>query len=151
MKNSNTKTNEHYTQFLGLIHKWAGVYHRAGLGDYDDMFQEASMIYLEACDSYDETKSRFPYWLNKMLSNRMFDMFRKKKREPITLSLDKHIGGEDDNTMTFLDTLEYHEPQFDGIIMKFIYHGFNMTQIAQILDVDRSTIYRRLEKEREDN
>jgi RNA polymerase sigma factor (sigma-70 family) len=72
------KSDEHFRKYENLIKAWASTYHRASLGDFDDMYQEASMVYLRSCDAYKPNMSKFSTFLYTSLRNNMFDMIRKK-------------------------------------------------------------------------
>jgi DNA-directed RNA polymerase specialized sigma24 family protein len=137
------KSNEHFLQHQKLIQKWAHIYVNAYLGDFDDMIQEASMVYLKACNKYNPKRGKFTTLLFAMLRNTFFDMLRVKKKQFDTLSLD-----ESKNQVILL-TLPNNDYYFDGEIMTFLYRGLTVSQIAKELNVDRSTVYRRLEKERD--
>ena len=144
------KSDEHFRKYENLIKSWASTYHRANLGDFDDMYQEASMVYLRTCDAYKENMSKFSTFLYTSLRNNMFDMLRKKKNEIELLSLDAPIGeGDDEESMTFIDTIPSEHHHVEGEIMRMLYQGMNITEISRYLKVNRSTVYRRLEKERE--
>lgn len=141
---SKLKSNEHFNEYIKLINKWATIYKNAYLGDYDDMFQEASMVYLKACDKFNPKRGKFSTLLYTMLRNNFFDMLRVKKKELYTYSLDEG------NDYTLLDTIPSKDVYFDGEIMTMLYKGMTITDISKHLKVDRSTVYRRLEKERDD-
>lgn len=142
------KSNEHYNEYIKLISKWAGIYTNAHLGDYDDMFQDASMVYLKACDKFNSKRGKFSTLLYTMLRNSFFDKIRDNKKQIETLSLDNYIKNTDYN---FLDSIPSTELQFfDGEIMTMLYQGLTITDISKELNIDRSTVYRRLEKERDD-
>jgi DNA-binding CsgD family transcriptional regulator len=51
--------------------------------------------------------------------------------------------------LTFIDTIPSDYHHVEGEIMKMLYQGMNISEIARYLDVNRSTVYRRLEKERD--
>lgn len=143
MKELPLKSNEHFLQHQKLIQKWANIYVNAHLGDIDDMVQEASMVYLKACDKYNSKRGKFTTLLFTMLRNNFFDLLRVKKKEIYTFSLDEG------NDYTLLDTIATHDYHFDGEIMTMLYRGYSVSQIAKELKIDRSTVYRRLEKERD--
>ena len=149
------KTDEHFLAYEKLIRKWAHMYVDAELGDFDDMFQEASMVYLRACDTYNSNMSKFSTFLYTLLRNNFFDMIRKRnvrRNVEDTLPLDAEIGvGEDGELTSFLDMIETKDVHFDGEIMQMLYKGMSVTDIASHLGVNRSTVYRRLEKEREEH
>ena len=148
----NFKSDEHFLKYYKLITKWAHIYTGAFLGEYDDMLQEASMVYLRACDTYNKDMSKFSTFLYTLLRNNFYDMIRKRDREPMVLSLDEEVGTtEDGEVVTHLDFLESQDKFFHGEIMQMLYKGMNITDIANHLGVNRSTVYRRLEKEREDH
>jgi RNA polymerase sigma factor (sigma-70 family) len=137
------KSNEHFLQNQKLVQKWAHIYVNAHLGELDDMIQEASMVYLKACDKYNPKRGKFTTLLFATLRNNFFDMLRIKKKEVFTLSLDE------DKNQVILDTLPNTDYHFEGEIMTLLYRGMTVSQIAKELKVDRSTVYRRLEKERD--
>lgn len=141
---SKLKSNEHFNDYIKLINKWATIYKNAYLGTYDDMFQEASMVYLKACDKFDSKRGKFSTLLYTMLRNNFFDMLRVKKKEIYTYSLDEG------NDYSLLDTIPSKDVYFDGEIMTMLYRGMTITDISKHLKVDRSTVYRRLEKERDE-
>lgn len=149
MKKLKLKTDEHYKEYENLLFQWAHIYTRWGLGEFEDMKQEASMMYLKACDTHDMERGAFSTHLVTILRNNGYDMLRKEYREPDIVSLDEEINSEDG--FTYLDLLENNEYYMDGQIMQLLYKGFNMTEIADLLDVSRSTAYRKLEKERKDS
>ena len=139
------KSNEHFNDYIKLINKWATIYTNAYLGDYDDMFQEASMVYLKACDKYNSKRGKFSTLLYTMLRNNFFDMLRDRKKQIETVSLDKETASGD---YSFLDTIPSKDLHLDGEIMNMLYRGMTITDISKHLKIDRSTVYRRLEKER---
>lgn len=143
MKELQLKSNEHFLQHQKLIQKWANIYVNAQLGDIDDMVQEASMVYLKACDKYNSKRGKFTTLLFAMLRNNFFDLLRVKKKEIYSYSLDE------DSDYSLLDTIPNHHHHFEGEIMTMLYRGYSVAQIAKELKVDRSTVYRRLEKERD--
>lgn len=146
------KTDEHFMKYQKMIAKWSHIYVNNDLGDFDDMYQEVSMVYLRACDSYQKNKSKFSTYLHKSIRNNMIDLLRKRNKEPMILSLDKKIGvnngGEE---LTHLDVLVSNDVHFEGEIMEMLYKGMNITEIAEYLGINRSTVYRRLEKERDEH
>lgn len=147
MKKLELKTDAHFKKYEKLIFKWANRYERMGLGDIDEMIQEASMVYLKACDTYDSERASFSTHLYVLLRNNMYDMIREIKREPMILSLDEAV--DSDGEYTHLDLIASDSFHFDGEIMSLLFKGFTITEIAQYLGVSRPTIYNRLEKERE--
>jgi RNA polymerase sigma factor (sigma-70 family) len=141
------KSNEHFYKYYKMVQKWASIYVNAHLGEYDDMFQDASMTYLKACDKYNEKRGKFSTLLYTMLQNNFFDKIRTRNRTPEFYSLDDNVG----NDYTFLDTIPTYDHYFTGEIMEMLYRGMTITDISKELKIDRSTVYRRLEKERDDH
>ncbi len=144
------KTDEHFMKYYKMLHKHANNYVRVGLGDKEDMFQEASMIYLKACDTYKPEKAKFSTHLVKLLENHKYDLLRKKKKEVPTVSLDRPVNQHDEAPFTFLDL--QHNRSFiyiEGKISKMLYKGLSTVSIARRLGVSRPTVYAWLEKEKE--
>lgn len=146
--------NEELEQYRALLHKYANIYVRAGLGEKEDMYQEACMVFLDVYDKFDESRGTpFFSYLETSLKNKLYSLKRSQKREPLILSLDRPIptATNDDTTYTFLDTLLDDREHVDGTITNLILMGYNMTQISDILGVSRPTVYKRLNEERKNN
>ena len=143
------KSDEHLKMFLGTLHHWAGIYQRKGLGEYDDCLQEACMVYMRACDEYDKNRSKFNTFLNVKLKTNMYDMLRKNKKDIEYVSLDS----DEEFLETILDYSEGFSNPEDlndvGVIIGLRYRGYGMQTIADLLGVSRQTVYRWLEKEKD--
>ena len=141
------KSNEHLEQYMGLIISWASKYTKRGLGEFEDMRQEAFMVYMNSCDAYNPNKGKFSTFLYTSLRNHMINMIRLKSKDINTLSLESLC----DDGCNFIDMIEsehvYIEKETPIINMR--YRGIPMVDIAKILGVSRREAYRLLEKEKE--
>lgn len=144
-KSYELKTNEHMEQFMGLMVSWASKYVNRGLGEFDDMLQETFMVYLNACESFNEKLGRFSTFLYTSLKNHMLDMIEYKAKDLPTVSLDNYY--EEDSFLEILES-DYNYISDDTPIIKLRYEGKTMNEIAKLFGVSRRQIYYMLEEER---
>ena len=139
------KSNEHIEQYMGLIVSWANRYTKRGLGEFEDMRQEAFMVYMGACDAYNPNMGKFSTFLYTSLKNHMLNMIRNKSKEIQTVSIDAMYGEENE----YIDMIEsdYIHIGDDCPIIEMRYKGMTMVEIAEVLGVSRREAYRLLEKE----
>lgn len=138
------KTDKHLLLYNKMINKWAGLYFRKNLGEFEDMLQECYMVYLKACDTYDENRGAFSTHLTTLLRNTMYYKLRQINREPIILSLDVQKSDAHDS---FLNLVENHYFELDGFV-GLIYKGYTVSEIHRELGISRRKVYKQLEKER---
>jgi RNA polymerase sigma factor (sigma-70 family) len=143
------KTDEHILTMQPLLRKFAHLYVKNHLGEYDDCLQDCYMVYLTACDKFDDTrKTKFSSYLYKLLENNMYKRLREFSKRPRIYSLDETSFDEDN--LTLLDTVKSHYVVIEGDILNLVYQGHTIKQIADIQGVSERTIYRRLKEQRED-
>lgn len=147
MKRLEPRTAEHLEKYMGLLTKWASIYKNYNLGDFDDMLQDAMMVYLDACDTYNKTKAKFGTYLYSRLRFELLNKLEKRKTEPHVVSLDNYMSVDGE---PFLDKLPSEHILLDDRypIINMRYMGMTMEEIAEVMGISRRTAYNMWNEER---
>lgn len=144
---SKLKTDEHLAEHMGTLVKWAGICNVHLKEDFDDCLQDNMMVYLSACDKFDETKgSSFNSYLYNLLKWHYVDKLKKKNKEPEIISLDITF----DEDLKLIDQIPNTPNPIHTPIVMLRYKGYTMSEIAEMLNMSERTVYRLWEKEKEE-
>lgn len=148
MKELKLKSEKHLEKYQGLIRKWASIYTKNNLGSFEDMLQEAYMVYIDACNKYNPDKAKFSTFLTVLLRNHLYYMKRQKQKELDTLSLDVQLP---DAHEPFISLIENHHFVLEGEFINELYKGKAISQISREKGISRRKVKDKIEEERKNH
>lgn len=66
---------------IGLLRELAWSFHKSTGLDWDDLFQEAALAYLEAYKGYDKSKGKVTTYMWHVITSRLIDYVRREKKQ----------------------------------------------------------------------
>ncbi len=122
----------------------------------EDVVQEAYARALKYKDKYDENRSSFPTWFNKILFNTLKDFQRQYKKDLCLVHTD--IDMYEDTTDAYINNLEeliydVNNPKHRSVLILFYVLGYTTSQISNIEGVsvtNVTTICNRFKKKMEE-
>ena len=149
---------ERYNVFLyGFIHKMLmkePVYY-----EYNELFQELIIIFLNCINRYDEDNGCFYYFVKKAAERKLIDFINKSRRIQRIASLDECFYQEgfescvdyvkEDSNVEYYETDLYKnmESRLSEVEMKIVdmrVEGFSYHEIAKLMSVSKQAIYRKV-------
>lgn len=121
--------------------------------DIEDAIQETMVkAYLKLNKLKDKTK--FEFWITKILVNECMNIYRKQKvvhieYDDISASVNVEYDGNLDNKILYSKMMNLLEPE-DRIIMVLYYaNGYTTKQISEIINTNENTIKGRIKRAKE--
>jgi RNA polymerase sigma-70 factor, ECF subfamily len=129
---------------------WAGVWRAAfavsGRRDLaDDVAQDAFLQGLAGLATFDQNQSLRP-WLTRIAVNRTIDILRREARTAPLGELVDDSGFESEGDPALLNALARLAPDRRAVVVLRYWLGYQMRDIAQILEVPPGTVASRLNR-----
>lgn len=91
----------------------------------------------------------FKTWMTKILINNCNDIVRNSKRtQPMDELMDIQWENPAEDLTEFLETLKTLDEKYRTVLILYYVEGFQINEIAQILDMNESTVNSRLQRGR---
>lgn len=128
--------------------------------DFDDLYQDAFLVFLKCIDMYDEENGCFYFFVRKSIERCIFNFLKKRERMKRVSSLDSMFydnGRESIVDYICEDSLGYEfNPLYDKLVSKlgtvnkrivdYKMQGYTYMEIGEMLHISRSGIYSRVNK-----
>lgn len=127
----------------GLIYKVCHLYCYSQ-EDKKDLFQEIVLQLWKSFSSFKEDKGRFTTWMYRVALNTAFTYYRKEKRKPPSVHLEKlsipepaDVGFDNENIRLLYKAIEQLSPLEKGIMLLFL-DGKSYDEIADITGMSKT-------------
>lgn len=122
-----------------IIRKYLGYANKVGL-DYDDLFQEASMIVLQAEKSYKDNKGmKLETWLYNNIDWRIQRILEGNKKYEKIISINSTVESSEGSTIELIDLIADELDLQEEIEDKLMIQTYK-TEIEKYLDANKSNI-----------
>ena len=151
---------DRYTNFIyGII---VGVQKIWGYYlDFEECFQEGFLSFLKCIDRYDNEKGSFYFFVKTTIERKLLYRLDKERQESNYVPLDKFIYKDGDETLVDYVSEDKGEQEYDCSIydkatsrmdeicrkiVELRIDGYSYSEIAQILGVNKQSVYRQVVK-----
>ena len=125
--------------------------------DYEDMFQESMVVFLDCLRKYDVDNGCFYFFVRTSIERRLINKIKRIKKNMVVKSLDvecfddgnekiiDYVAEEDKNSVLedlFIEKLDGINKDIAVLKIK----GFSYEDIADVLQINKQFIYRRMVK-----
>lgn len=127
--------------------------------DFDDLYQEAFLIFLRCIDSYDEEAGCFYFFVRRAIERTIVNYMKKNKKSRKTSSLDEMFYDSDKETLVDYiceDSFSYDYSLYEQLTQKigkvnkqivdYKMEGYSYLEISRIMHISKGGIYSRVNK-----
>jgi len=116
--------------------------------DVEDVFQEVFLKLLQS-DVQFESEAHEKAWICKITINKCKDLCKSYWRKNVNSIYEYEIPVEDKVKSELFEEVMKLKPEYKEIIYLFYYEGYNVPQIAKLLEQKENTTYSNLRRARE--